>query len=138
MREGDGRARRRVVAAAVALVAVPGCSLLGGASAPSVEVVENAFAGDLELSDHEVEEDEIAGFEAVVVHGTATNTTDESIRAGIGARFYDADGRLVGRDGPAFTGTEIPPDEPHRYDRLVEGRFEDVDRIELRVVTPQL
>lgn len=140
MREGvDGVGRRAVLAFAGAAggVAVAGCAVPSN-SGPAVEVTENAFEGAVELSGHEVGEEEIANVTAVVVTGRATNTAADRLTAAFDARFYDDDGRFLGRDGPAFAGVEIPPGSSYRYDKVFQGRLADVARVELRVVEPDL
>ena len=124
------------VATTAVLAGCTGSSENGESSdGPTVEVVENEFEGDLELSDHEVENGQVLGTDAIVATGTVTNTSDEPIEATIGAKFYDSDDVLLGEDEPSeYSGTEIASDESREYKQAIEGDAADVARVELRVL----
>ncbi|NGM69254.1 hypothetical protein G6M89_09580 [Natronolimnobius sp. AArcel1] len=117
-------------------VALAGCTgSVGLGDDPSVEVTENEFDA-LEIDDHEVENQEVLGTDAVVATGTVTNTGDETVTATIGAKFYDSDDVLLGEDEPGYSGTEISPDQSQQYQQAIDGDASDIDYVELRVVEP--
>ncbi|ELY49627.1 hypothetical protein [Natronolimnohabitans innermongolicus] len=80
MSEGNSFIRRRSVltaAGTVGVAALAGCT--GSSSGPTVDVVENEYEDELELDDHEVENDEVLGTNAAVLEGTITNTGEETV-----------------------------------------------------------
>ncbi len=117
----------------IGLAALAGCT---GSSDSTVEVVENEFDGSLEVGDHEIENGQVLGTDAIIANGTITNTSEDLIEATMGAEFFDSDDIILGEDEPSYSGTEIEPDESHQYEQVIEGDADDVDHVELRIVEP--
>lgn len=126
--------RRQVISivSSGAIVALAGCS---GSSGASKEVVSNAYSDTLNTSLGSLENTQVLGTDAVVLPVTIENTGDSAVTFVLKTEFYDGD-TIVGTDEASSLPEEIEPGVSKEFEEAIEGRKEDVTRVEVTIQEP--
>jgi len=132
--------RRRQTLSAIGsgiAITLAGCSSITGGGGASKEIVTNDYSDVLKASLGSLENTEVLGTDAVIVPVTVENTGDSNIEVGLQAEFYDGDTNIGTDDASKYSPKEIPSGEKKEFDQGVEGRKDDVTKVEVMLRDPE-